>query len=463
MTEPAKTHDKRPAKEPENEPAKTRWERMVDWCLRTWEFCAEGVWKDTRNNWKINTLKTVNLTVRSFMNGDLQSVACAMTYRTLLAIVPALALLFAIGRGFGLQNLILEQISGWVPAQRRLVEVLIKFVDSYLAQASEGIFVGVGIVFLLSTLVFLLMSVEEAFNQAWGVQDNRSIWRKLTDYTAILIILPILFICSSGISLFMSTALHHLLPFDFLSPVVTFVLEAASWVFIWLLFAGAYVLIPNAKVRFSNALIAGVLAGSAFRLLQWLFVSGQLYVAKYNAIYGSFSFLPLLLIWMQLTWLITLTGALVCCSSQNIYQFAFGTEIAHISMDYRRRMCLAVMILIVKRFDAGLPALDTQTLAEQYGLPPRLAEMVVARLMECGLVNSVSDPSHDGTPPVQPSMGTARYTVASVIRALRRHGDTDFVAGFDETYAPVNDIVDAIDQYIQDTQTTRLADIDIKV
>lgn len=397
------------------------------------------------------------------MDGDLQSVACAMTYRTLLAIVPALALVFAIGRGFGLQNLLMDQLTGWVPSQRRLVETLLKFVDSYLAQASEGIFVGVGIVFLLSTLVFLLMSVEEAFNQAWGVKDNRSIWRKLIDYTAILIILPILLICASGLSLLMSTALHKLLPFEFLTPVVSFLLEAASWVFTWLFFAGAYILIPNAKVRFQNALIAGVLAGSAFRLLQWLFMSGQLYVAKYNAIYGSFSFLPLLLIWMQLTWLITLIGALICCSAQNIFQFSFGNQIDHISLDYRRRVCLAVLAVIIKRFDNGKEPLSAPELATRYGIPPRLVEQVVGALVDGGLLVRVADDSHEGMMPVVPARGTSVYTVGWVLHKLRYHGDSDFIAGFDKRYAAINNLVDAIDKQIVADNTMLMSKLDIEI
>ncbi|MDE5961401.1 MAG: YihY/virulence factor BrkB family protein, partial [Duncaniella sp.] len=134
--------------------------KFASWIDRTkartisiWEYCAEGVWEDQRNTAKVNIVKTLNLTVRSFMNSDLQSSACALTYRTLLAIVPALALLFAIGRGFGFQNLLQTQLYQYFPSQHRALEMAFSFVDSCLAQASEGIFVGVGIVFLLWTLI----------------------------------------------------------------------------------------------------------------------------------------------------------------------------------------------------------------------------------------------------------------------------------------------------------------------
>ena len=246
---------------------KTFFSRLSDQTKHLWQYCSEGVWEDTRSNWKINTIKTLNLTVRSFLNSDLQSNSCAMTYRTLLAIVPALALLFAIGRGFGFQNLLQDELFKYFPSQHTALQAALNFVDSYLAQASEGIFVGVGIVFLLWTLISLLMNVEDAFNAVWGVTSGRSIWRKITDYTAILIILPIMMICSGGISILMSSTLQKFFDLEFLTPVLTVVLDCASYLFSCLFFTGAYMLIPNTRVKFSNAIVAGCLAGISFQFL----------------------------------------------------------------------------------------------------------------------------------------------------------------------------------------------------
>ena len=266
------------------------FERLKNKALDIWEYCSKGVWEDKRDTLKIRIVKTLNLTIRTFMSADLQSKACAMTYRTLLAIVPALALLFAIGRGFGFQNLLQNQVYQYLPSQRKALEMAFSFVDSCLAQASEGIFVGVGIVFLLWTLISLLDSVEESFNNIWGITADRPLARKVTDYLAIFIILPVLMICSSGLQIFMSTTIQKLLPFADITPFLGDLLDLASVALSWLFFAGAYMLIPNTKVRFQNALIAGVLAGTAFQILQWLFVTGQVYVAKYNADLRQFFF-----------------------------------------------------------------------------------------------------------------------------------------------------------------------------
>ncbi len=431
---------------PHTENASGWVQRLSAKALELWDYCSSGVWADRRDNWKVNIVKTLNLTVKTFMSSDLQSKACAMTFRTLLAIVPALALLFAIGRGFGFQNLLQNQLFNYFPSQHKALQMAFSFVDSCLAQASEGIFVGVGIVFLLWTLISLLSNVEEVFNQVWGVPD-RSMLRKTTDYLAIFIILPILMICSGGLQIFMSTTIQKFLPFDFLSPILEWVLDGVSYVFAWLFFVGAYMLIPNTKVRFKNALVAGIIAGTAFQILQWLFVTGQVYVAKYNAIYGSFSFLPLMLIWMQFSWLITLAGALICCASQNIYMFSFDHQTQNISMSYRRKVCIAILTLIVQRFKSNEPPLNVAEISTRYMIPHRLTGTLIKYMLECGLLTKVLPPNVQDIEddlPLQPSMSLEHYTVGNVLSIIREHGESGFIPGFDERFSGVCEVCDNI-------------------
>lgn len=431
---------------------------------RIWEYMSEGVWRDTRRDWRVSVIKTLNLTIRSFLDSDLQSRACGLTYRTVLAIVPALALLFAICRGFGFANLLQNQLYSLVPSQHQALEMAMKFVDSYLSQASEGIFVGVGILFLLWTLISLLSSVEDDFNQIWQVRNGRSMWRKVTDYLAIFLILPVLLICSGGITIVMSTALKKLVIFDFLGPVVNVLMDLLALVLTWLFFAGAYSLIPNAKVKFGNAFVAGALVGTAIQVIQWLFITGQMYVTKYNAIYGSFSFLPLMLIWLQLTWLATLTGALVCYASQNIGSFSFYKNVENISQEYDMRVTIAVLAVIVKRFAAGRKALTCISLAEDYRLPENIVRTAVLRLNAVGLVAFEESDGDTGMHPLIPAVDIARITVADTIYRLRHRGDSNFIPGFNEHYSAVDSIADSIDKAIASgAAETRLADIDIEI
>ncbi len=258
--------------------------KVINW----WEYCSEGVWRDTRTNWKVSVVKTLNIVVSSFLDRNIQSAACALTYQTLLAIVPALAILFAIGRGFGFQTLLKDQLLHSFPAQAYALNTAFNFVDSCLAQASEGVFVGIGLVFLLWTLISLLSSVEDSFNRIWNVKHSRSLWHKATDYLATMIVLPVLMICGSGITIVMSTTLKAVIPDVIQGPFEDLLMDSISLVLSWLFFAGTYILIPNTKVKIVNALLAGICVGTAYQIIQWLFLTGQLYVSKYNAIYGSF-------------------------------------------------------------------------------------------------------------------------------------------------------------------------------
>lgn len=445
----------------------SRLTALVNKLMGAWQYVSRGVWRDRRRNWKVKIVKTLNLSVRSFLSSDLQGQACALTYRTLLAIVPALALIFAIGRGFGFQDVLQEELYSYFPSQRNALDAAFNFVDSYLAQASEGLFVGVGIVFLLWTMISLLGNVEESFNGIWHVREGRTMIRKITDYLAILLVLPVLMICGSGLSILMSTTLRDLLPFSWSGTAVTFILDCASYVITWIFFAAAYMLIPNAKVKPLSAIIAGIVVGTSFQVLQWLFLTGQLYVAKYNAIYGSFSFLPLLLIWMQLVWLITLIGGVLCFASQNIGQFNFGDDVDNISLDYQRSVVLVIMAIICKRFVHQKKPLNTTEIAELYNIPAKLVGRVVLNLHKVKLISFIAASGELLEHPLQPAVDVSGLTVGEVIRRLQTEGESNFIPDFDENYSSViaesRAVTDAMIKVANETAIISLGikDIDI--
>ena len=441
-----------------------KYQKMYSRGLKLWEYVSEDVWRDTRRNFKVGFVKTCNLSVRSFMDSDLQTQACALTYRTVLAIVPALALALAISRGFGLSDQLTQQLYEHFPAQQESIKLAMQFVDGYLAQTSEGLFVGIGILFLLWTLISLLSSVEDSFNRIWQVRTGRTMWRKLTDYLAIFLILPILMICGSGLTLMMSTALNSLIFMDFMAPAVKIIIDVVSYVITWLFFAGAYMLIPNAKVKFVNALIAGIFVGTAFQVIQWLFVSGQMYVTKYNAIYGSFSFLPLLLIWLQLSWLVTLIGALLCFASQNIGQFNYYRDIIHISGNYRMKVTLVVLAIIVKRFVRRMPALTYKGIAETYHIPSGLVKDIILRLKESGIILMEESAGELLDHPLVPAVDVSQLTIESVISKLQNYGNSDFLPDFNEDYAAVDKLVDKMSNALSKSiGNTVVASINIQI
>ncbi len=444
---------------------KSKIVQIKNWGFGFWKYCSYDVWNDTRRDWRINIIKTINLFVRSFLSADLQSKACALTYRTLLALVPALALICAIGRGFGLQHTIEDLLINQLPSQAQALETAFSFVDTYLSQASGGLFVGVGVIFLLWTLISLLKSVESTFNDIWLVQKNRSIWRMITDYLAIFLILPILLICASGISIFMSTSLSSFLPYGFMKPAIEFLFDLAGILFSWLFFAGTYILVPNTKVKFKTAIIPGILVGTACQILQWLFISGQMYVAKYNAIYGSFSFLPLFLIWIQLVWLFTLIGGVLCYSIQNIGGFNFGESIKNISENYRRQATIAILTIIAKRFYVGQAALSISEISQIYKLPINLVTLVTTRLNKAGLINYIHSSGKDSSEyPIQPAIDISTMTIGHVIKRLQELGSSNFLPEFNTTFSDIIETdISLTSTLIKEGENTKLIDLNINI
>ena len=437
------------------------WERV----MQNVTYCINGVWNDTRALWSVKTLKIINLSVRSFLRHDLQMRAGSLTYNTVLAIVPALAMLFAIGRGFGFQNLLQSELFRYFPAQQQALESALKYVDNYLSQASQGAFIGIGLVFLLWTLHSLMSNVEDTFNYVWGVTKRRSVLRKFTDYSAILLLLPLMMICSAGISIFLSDAVQHLFQGNPLSPMAHRLLSFTPTLISWIIFTAAYYIIPNTKVRFKGALVAGILCGTLFQGVQWLFVTGQLYVSKYNAIYGSFAFLPLMLVWLQLSWLISLAGVVLCYSWQNFNNYIYNDLAKGISQTYSCNLAIAVLTMAAKRFKRQQEPLTRKELLIDYDIPGLLADQLTESLQKAGLLTTVTSDKEDEVNAdreitYQPTFDPDDFTVNDVTNRLANLGNSDFIAKADARFAKMTAAIKALrDSQQHDVNNIRLLDL----
>ncbi|MBR4828755.1 MAG: YihY/virulence factor BrkB family protein [Muribaculaceae bacterium] len=406
------------------------WQRIE----KNIRYCISGVWNDTRSLWSVKIVKIVNLSVQAFLDRDLQVRACALTYNTVLAVVPALAMLFAIARGFGFQNLLQSELFRYFPAQRQALETALTYVDNYLAQASQGVFIGIGLIVLLWTLVSLMGNVEDTFNHVWNVSTKRSLQRKITDYTALFLLLPVLMVCSAGITIFMSDAVQRLFQDNALSPMMHRLLSFMPTVISWFVFTAAYYLVPNTKVKFKGALYAGVICGTLFQVIQWLFVSGQVYVSKYNAIYGSFAFLPLVLIWLQLSWLITLSGVVLTYAWQNFDSFAHRDKAKGVSQTYANNLAIAVLALAAQRFKNREQAITRNEIIRNYDIPGPLADKIFEQLKQSGLLTVITKDKDDDAA-YQPAFDPDDMTVNMAANALTDLGNTHFIAKADTQFA----------------------------
>jgi len=266
------------------------------------------------------------LTIRFFTAKRVMAQASALTYSTLLAIVPILAVVFAIARGFGYNKYIELWFRDTFASQPQAADAIVGFVNGYLVHTQSGIFLGIGLIFMLYTVLMLMNNVEETFNEIWQVSNSRPIIRSFTNYLAVFLLFPIMVIVLTGASVFMATFADSLTNRFYVGTALKILLDFSTYVIVSLLFIGLYVYMPNTKVKLSSAIVPGILAGVAMQLLQLFYIHSQIWVTGYNAIYGSFAALPLFMLWLQISWTICLFGAQLTFTNQNLNRIGINLE-----------------------------------------------------------------------------------------------------------------------------------------
>ena len=431
-----------------------------------WKFLTYDIWRITedevtRTTFSLyNVIKTIYICVQRFAKDRIANKASALTYSTLLAIVPILAIVFAIARGFGFDNLMENQIASGLGGSTETSAYILSFVKSYLAQTKSGVFIGVGLVMLLWSVLNLINNMEITFNRIWQVKKGRSMYRKITDYFSMLLLMPILIVLSGGLSIFMTTTLKSMDDFTLLAPLGKFLVRLIPFALTWLMFTALYIYMPNTKVKIKHALISGLLAGTAYQAFQFLYINSQLWVSRYNAIYGSFAALPLFLLWLQISWTICLFGAELTYAGQNIRNFSFDRDTRRITRRYRDFVAILTMSLIVKRFARNEAAYTAEEMAEECQIPIRLMHQTLDDLQEIGLLHEVASDKKSEEVSYQPSIDINQLNVAMLLDKLYTHGSEDFKIDREQEYsAEWQTLVKAREDYYKNASTVLLKDL----
>ena len=249
--------------------------------------------------------------------------AVTLTYYSLFAIVPIAALLFGIAKGFDIENMLKEVLLEKFSTHQELMQLVYQFADTTLKQASGGVVAGAGIIVLIWTVVSLASNVENAFNSVWSLPQHRNLLRKFSDYVTVILLTPILLVVLSSAGMVANNLLklmgEHLPVF---AGITTIILDTAllliPFALSCLLFTLIYFLVPNTRVKWRSALIAGLFTGIAYQLFQNAFIFLQKSIYSYNRIYGSFAVLPLFLVWVKISWQMVFFGAELSYAEQNI-------------------------------------------------------------------------------------------------------------------------------------------------
>ncbi|MDR2815347.1 MAG: YihY/virulence factor BrkB family protein [Proteiniphilum sp.] len=460
-------------------------------------FLSYGIWRQNpetlsgKRNILYNAIKTIMLTVRNVQELDIAASARSLTYRTLLSIVPLMAIIFAIARGFGIENIMessifsfmlgnrpLEEMVTTMPGTgvdntitvipgigianeagvadtiyngegvfpalssgitvgeevsaegrtREFLDLLFQVIDNSLEEAKGGgVFAGIGILLFLYTILILFSDIENNLNKIWQVSKGRTLGRKMTDYIAMVLFMPVFFILINTLNILSYPQNNTLKAIYTLYPFIPRLLDIVPFVLMIFLFTVLYKFLPNTKVKFMNALIAGIIAGTAFQFFQMLYLSGQMWITRYNAIYGTFAAIPLMLLWIQMSWFIALIGAEVSYAAQNVRKFSFEKETRNISRRYRDFFTLMIASEIVQRFADEEPPLTADQISVRCKAPGRLTNDILDQLVELRIISVTPSAGDERVPAFQPAMDINLITVNRLISELDEQGSEDFL------------------------------------
>lgn len=398
------------------------------------QFLLHDLWEIPAEFIPAEVLRRIIVTTRCFLQERMYFRASALTYSTLFATVPLLAIIFAVAKGFGLSTLVEQLIKDNLVATPDVQDTLIGFVNSYLSHSSGGLFLGFGVLLLLWTLFNLTSSIENTFNQIWQVKHARPLSRQLTDYTAIIFLLPIFIVATTGLSIFIYQILDTLSTDEMvLRPAVILIIKISPWVLTSLFFTGMFMYLPNTRVKLSSALLAGVISGAAFQLLQWGYLNSQVWLTSYNAIYGSFAALPLFLLMCQIAWTITLFGCTLAYVNQNFKSFYRGKENVIISRRYHDYLCLRLTSSICRRYANKEAPYSAEELAEQHDVHIRLVTQIIYTLCKIGILVETTETDATEKTTYVPAYDINKLTANELLKALDTEGNELFCS--EETQA----------------------------
>lgn len=358
---------------------------------------AEKVWKNiiaSKDHFEKQILLVITV-YKNYNDSQTQLWTASLTYYSILAVIPIIALTLGITKGFGIDMFFEEKMYSFFPESKEAASMIIEMSKKLLDSTKGSILTGVGVVILLWTILKLLLMLENSFNRIWKVKRNRSLVRRIIDYVAIVFIGPIFFAIVFTTISFLTYNLRNLSTDFSYRFLVSIFINFGGFIIIILLFTCIYIIIPNTKVKFKPALVAGIATTIMFFILKFIFFHVQSSISKYNAIYGSLSFIPIFLIWVQYIWMSILVGAQISFSSQNLEKYSVTRNAEQMPMKLKKQLSILVVYLIAKRFHGGGQPYSGRELSRILYVEVPIIRDILNNLEDIEIINEVVNESDD--------------------------------------------------------------------
>jgi len=429
----------------------------VSWFLDVLKRFNYAIWNTPLteiSKWKVfifRQLRIIVLAARGFSTDKVQLRASALTFYSLLSIIPVAAIAFAIAKGFGLDKNLEEIILEKFTMYQDVLNPILQKARSAIDETRGGYMAGVGVIILFWSVMSLLEHIESSFNHIWQIRTSRPWYRKFTDYLTIMLIAPVFIVLSSSITIFIGTALPEFMSkaaiLEFFKPIISLLVKFAPFFITWLTLTILYIIMPNAKVKFVPALISGIVAGSALQILQWLYIDLQFGIAKLSAIYGSFAAVPLFILWLQSSWLLVLLGAELSFANQNVSRYEFESESLNISNYQKRALVLMILQMIIRNFVVGEKPISAEYIATTLKIPVRLARDILQDLSIVNLVSIIHE-NDNKERLYQPALDVNKLTVSYVFSRLDKNGTEQIMVTKNKDYDRIISMLEKFDRLV---------------
>lgn len=383
----------------------------------------------------VQALRIAAVVARDTVRGPLTLQATSLVYTTLLALIPLLAVVFSVLKGFGVHNQLEPLLLNFLaPLEGKGAEVT-RNILQFVSNIRVGVLGAVGVGLLLYTSVSLIQKTEQAFNSIWHVRRGRRLVRRIGDYLSIIVIGPLLVFTALGVTASLTSS-------GILKPLglATLAAKIIPYLLIIGAFAFLYIFIPNARVRVRSAFVGATVAGILWQSAGWAFTAFVVGSGQYRAVYASFAILILFMIWVYLCWLIMLIGASIAFYHQHPEHVSREPRETSALLSNRRRERLGLLIarLIGDHYYTGRPPWTAAALARRLQHPLVSVEQLLDAYADNGLIARTRD-----TPTAYlPARALETVPLSDVLHAIR-------ATGLEQGPDPHDPIVDAVMQKIE--------------
>lgn len=400
----------------------------------------------------LRALRVFILSHREFTKDQCSLRASALTFYSLLSIVPVFAMAFGIAKGFGIEKMLREKIMENMQGQQEIMTRVLEFSENLLQNTKGGLIAGIGLALLFWSIIQVLTHIEVSFNAIWGIKNTRTLSQKFTDYLALMLVAPIFFIIASSATVFIASQVemitHKVAILGYFGPLLLVLLKLLPYAIFSGLLTYLYIFLPNGKIQFKSALMGGLVAGITYQAVQWAYVRFQIGVSSAGAVYGTFAAMPLFLAWLQTSWVIVLYGAEIAFAHQNAARFEFEQDCLEASDEFKKLLALRIAQLCVARFVSGKEPLSVEAVGEELEMPIRLTRDLLDRLVTAHVL-AAAHGNDERDIRYLPARDVSEMTISFVIERLEKNGTQDVPVAESPELAKLRESLNAFDQAVQ--------------